>query len=382
MKPAAYITTSAQLLDLCAALRDQPWVALDTEFLREKTYWPRLCLIQLATPDIVACIDTLALVDLSPLLEVIYEPQRTVILHAASQDIEILNRLYGTPPPSLFDTQIAAAFLGYGDQIGYASLIQTLLGVQLDKSATRTNWEARPLSQAQLSYAANDVRYLGEAYPRMLAELTRKGRLHWVQEEFARLSDPQTYGIDPEHMWTRIKGHARLQPRQLAALRALAAWREREAIDQDRPRRHILGDTPLLALAQGLPKTRQELKRLRGLAAGQTDRWGALWLEQIKQALELPPEAWPTARIRPATTPETEAATELMMALVHHSARYHSISPSVITTRAMLQGLLSGQTDSPLLQGWRAEIVGDRLSKLVHGQLSIGLDEGRLRVYE
>jgi ribonuclease D len=229
-----YIDTSAALTVVCAQLRGNPWLILDTEFLREKTYYPKLCLLQVATPDLIACIDPLALEDLTPLLDVIYDEGIMKVLHAARQDMEIFFHLRNALPAPVFDTQIAALLLGYPDQIGYGNLVKETLGIELDKLHSRTDWSRRPLSDEQIRYAAEDVFYLAQVYRHLVEKLTGLGRLDWLSEDFARLTQVELYSNDPEQAWLKVRGSNRLRGPSLAVLQALAQWRETVARDRTR----------------------------------------------------------------------------------------------------------------------------------------------------
>ena len=233
----SYIETPADLSALCEQLKRSDWLTLDTEFIREETYYPQLCLIQVATDDVVACIDPLAIDDLSPLMEVFYDPAITKVLHSARQDLEIFQNLRGRPPENIFDTQIAATLLGQGDQIGYGNLAKAMLGVELDKAHSRTDWAKRPLSPEQLDYAADDVRYLRDIYKQQIQQLQEMGRLQWLDEDFAQLSNPALYEPPIADAWKRLKGLNRLKGVQLAIVRELAQWREELAKERNLPRR-------------------------------------------------------------------------------------------------------------------------------------------------
>lgn len=288
-----YIDTPEALAALGAALAGSPWIALDTEFVRERTYYPQLALIQVADHRRVTCIDPLALESLEPLLAVLYDPEVTKVLHSARQDLEIFFHLRQAPPCPVFDTQRAAALLGQGEHIGYADLVKQLLGVELDKSQTRTDWHRRPLDPAQLAYAADDVRYLREVYQHQRAALEAAGLLERLAADCASLCDPRHYCLRPEDAWRRVKGHRQLRGVQLAVLRALAAWREEQAVATDRPRRWIVGDDVLLTLARRLPEDRPRLRAVPGLAAATLKRYGDTLLELIAAARREPAEDWP-----------------------------------------------------------------------------------------
>lgn len=374
-----FIDTPAGLESLCAQLQASEWFALDTEFLRERTYYPRLCLLQVATPAVVACIDPLALASLEPLLEVIYDTRITKVLHAAYQDLEICHQLRGTPPQSIFDTQIAASLLGLGEQIGYANLVQQVLGVQLAKAHSRSDWCLRPLDAAQIRYAADDVRYLSLLYPRLMTMLTDKDRLDWLNDDFQRLCNAENYQPDAQNAWQRIGGAHMLAPRQLNLLRALAAWREQEAANRDLPRKWVLTDQLLLDLARLAPRDSGALTRMR-FQKGQLGRHGAATLDVISKALLEPESTWPEPLARRLLTPEQEATVDMLMALTRRQGALHEVSPAAIATRSVLERLVLGDTDVPVLHGWRAQIAGRVLQEMLSGELRIGVLDGALRI--
>jgi ribonuclease D len=293
MNDVLYLIDQPALVEFCAGLRGASWLALDTEFIREQTYYPQLCLIQVASIDQIACIDPLALPSLDPLLEVLYDPTVTKVLHAAYQDLEIFYYLHGAVPTPIFDTQLAASVLGYGNQVGYANLAQRMLGVELEKTHTRADWRRRPLPSAWLAYAADDVRHLQEIYLRQQVMLTERGGMEALAEDFTALADPVRYQPQPQEAWRRIREHQRLRGVQRAILRALAAWREEQAIRNDRPRRWILHDGPLLELARRMPDDWDGLAQIHGLPPATLRRHGSELLERIAAARAEPPEQWP-----------------------------------------------------------------------------------------
>ncbi len=293
MNDVLYLVDQPALVEFCTGLRGESWLALDTEFIREQTYYPQLCLIQVASTDQIACIDPLALPSLDPLLEVLYDPTVTKVLHAAYQDLEIFYYLRGAVPMPIFDTQLAASVLGYGNQVGYANLVQKMLGVELEKTHTRADWRRRPLPSAWLAYAADDVRHLQEIYLRQQVMLTERGGMEALAEDFTALADPVRYQPQPQEAWRRIREHQRLRGVQRAVLRALAAWREEQAIRNDRPRRWILHDGPLLELARRMPDDVDGLARIHELPPATLRRHGSELLERIAAARAEPPEQWP-----------------------------------------------------------------------------------------
>ncbi|MGH8503860.1 MAG: ribonuclease D [Gammaproteobacteria bacterium] len=377
-----FIDTPQGLTSFCTRLQSAEWIALDTEFIRERTYYPRLCLVQIATPTLVACVDPLTLDTLAPLMEVIYDTRITKVLHAAHQDLEILHQLRGEPPRPVFDTQIAASLLGFGEQTGYASLVQQMLGVQLAKTHTRSDWCMRPLTAAQIHYAADDVRYLSMVYPRLKDMLTHKNRLDWLTDDFERLQRAETFETDAAQAWRRIGGIQKLSPSQLNILRALAAWREQEAASRDKPRKWILPDPALVDLARQAPRNQAALARMRGLQPHQVQRYGAALVETIAKALQEPETSWPTPPPRLSLTPAQDAMVDVLMALVRMQAALYEVSPAALAARSALERLVTGDTDVPVLQGWRARLVGRTLQKMLAGELRIGLASTGLTIEE
>ena len=278
-----WIATSTELATLCERLQGSEWIALDTEFMRERTYFPQLCLVQLATPDLVACVDPLAVPDLNPLLDVFADTGITKVFHAARQDLEIFFNLTQNVPTPIFDTQLAASFAGYPDQIGYGTLVESLLGVRLEKGHTRTDWSRRPLPEGAVRYAVDDVHYLRDVYLKLREELTRRGRLDWLQRERSTLENPDTYRSDPAQAWKRLRGAHRLKPRQLGLARALAEWREQLAITENLPRQWVLKDDLLTDIARRQPASVEALGQLRGMTAGSLQKYGAALLELIRE---------------------------------------------------------------------------------------------------
>ena len=375
---ALYIDTPNQLAALCEQLRRHDWLTLDTEFLREKTYRPRLCLLQVANPEVIACIDPLAFDDISPLLEVLYDRSITKVLHAAHQDLEIFFEMRGALPAPVFDTQIAATLLGHGDQIGYGNLVKAELGIELDKAHTRTDWCHRPLDTAQLDYAADDVRHLRDIYLNQHKQLAELGREQWLQADFDELVDPARYSNPPQSAWLRVKGGNRLRGVQLAVLQSLAAWRETQAQQSNRPRRWILKDEVLLDLARQMPADEGRLRRIRGLEDGNVQRHGEKLLKLIAAAKQLPKEQWPTLEEGRRLLPEQEPLVDMLMALLRERCQQQRISPSAVAGRRELERLVLGETDIALLHGWRAAIAGQDLQAMLRGELVLRVDDGRL----
>lgn len=376
-----YVDTTRQLIDLCERLRGSTWLALDTEFMREKTYYAQFCLLQVATEELVACVDPLALKDINPLLELIYDPSIVKVMHSARQDLEILYDLRGDLPRPLFDTQIAATLLGYGDQVGYGGLVQSMLGVELDKSHTRTDWSQRPLDAKQLRYAADDVRYLVQIYLQQRVQLEQRGRLTWLEDDFAELTDSRKYANLAEGAWRRVRQTNTLRGAQLAVLRALAAWRETRARAANKPRKWIMSDDNLLELVRHMPVAIDKLSSLRGFDAQLIKRHGEDILAVIRGSKALPKEQWPEIEPQLRLDARQEALVDALMAVVRVRGLENGVSPSILTTRKELEQLVLGYKDSPILHGWRGALVGHELMAVLQGRLSLYVDKGDLRLY-
>lgn len=356
------VTTSAELLDALARLDSADFVALDTEFMRESTYFPKLCLIQAAVPDAVAVLDPLTLPDLAPLWQFLGNRQRTKVLHAARQDLEVFataTRDLPVPGP-IFDTQIAAALLGYPAQIGYGSLVAERLGRTLAKGHTRTDWTRRPLSPEQLQYAEDDVRYLAPLYLDLLAALQAAQRLDWLYEETRELEQLDLHRTDPDAAWRRLKGLDRMQPQQRATAKLLAQWREAAAIKHDKPRGWILADDALREIADRLPTTIADLEAIRTLPPGVVRRRGEELLTLIERGRgDAANEA--AASNPPRPQPQQLALVTKLMNLARETAQHAKINAELLATRRDVEQLVFAQRTEHLLSGWRREIIGEPL---------------------
>ena len=375
-----FIDDQSGLNDLCAVLSRAPWFAIDTEFLREKTYYPKLCLLQVATPGHVACIDPLALDDMTLLLDVIFDSSITKVMHAARQDMEIFYHLRGAVPAPVFDTQVAALLLGLPDQVGYGGLVQELLGVKLHKLHSRTDWSQRPLDEAQLQYAADDVIYLAQAYQLIQEKLGESGRLDWLTDDLQALSDPALYAAHPDSAWLRVKGANKLSGDALAVLQALAAWRESKAQTLDRPRGWLLRDDVLLDIARHRPATSVSLGKIRGLHENSVRKHGDELLALVEKAAGTRPAPFPRRKLRQRLTPAQDAAVDVMQAVVRLVGEENRINPAVLANRNQLEQLLLGNTDVPVLQGWRRQLAGERLQGFLDGKLNIRMSAGELSI--
>jgi len=373
------IKTTGELAAACARLARHPFVTIDTEFLRETTYYPILCVAQMAGPEEAVVIDTLAPgLDLTPFFELMANERVLKVFHAARQDIEIIWHRAGLVPHPVFDTQVAAMVLGYGDSISYDRLVERITGDTLDKSHRFTDWRRRPLSRAQLAYAVSDVTHLRDVYLALAAELARRGRTEWMHNEMAALTSPETYRIEPERAWLRLKTRVR-KPKELAVLMEVAAWREREAQVRDVPRGRILKDEAINEIATHAPTTPERLASLRALPQGFARSKAAEGvLAAVKRALARDLGALPRLeRRRPA--PDGGATIELLKVLLRMTAEQHGVAAKVIATVEDLERIAADdEADVPALSGWRRELFGEKALALKHGRLALSLEGGRV----
>ena len=360
------IDTQSALATFCAQLRGQPWLALDTEFVRERTYYPKLCLIQVATVQELACIDPLAVDNLGPLYALLDDSMICKVLHAGRQDLEIFFHQRGQVPQPLFDTQIAAAMLGQGEQIGYAALVEALIDVRLPKSQTRTDWQQRPLSAQQLAYAVDDVYYLGQVYQQQCLKLQDLQRLDWVLEDSQALADPALYRLQPEVAWHHVKGRRKLRGVSLAVLKALAGWREQAAAAADVPKRWLIGDSLLLELARVMPASLDDLRSWSSIKRRFIRDHGADVVRVIASAREQPRVQWPVVDDRLVLNPQQEALLNALQALLRSRAAEYHLDVSVLGSRKHLQQWVTQGEPGPFAQGWRARLLGDELQQLIN----------------
>ena len=378
------ITSNAELIAFCDRLRGAPFIAVDTEFMRETTYWPKLCLIQAAGADVAAVIDPLAEgLDLAPFLDLMLDERIVKVFHAARQDVEIFNNLQAMPAP-LFDTQIAAMAAGFGEQVAYDALVRQMLKIDLDKSSRFTDWSRRPLSDAQLKYALADVTHLAKIYPKLRDRLEREGRLVWVAEEMKAMSNPAYYDMDPENAWKRLKPR-KFNARYLAAFRAAAAWRERTAQTRDQPRGRILKDEAIDEVATQLPLDADGLNRLRSVPKGFAgSRFGPDLLAALTEALR-DPEAYAPEVERPEGRGGSPpgAVIELLKVLLKARAEDAGVASKLIATVADLEKIAGDDSAKvAALQGWRRELFGEDALRLKRGELALVLDGARVQVVE
>ncbi|HHJ80594.1 MAG TPA: ribonuclease D [Candidatus Tenderia electrophaga] len=375
-----FITQTAELEQLCQQLSQSEFVTVDTEFVREQTYYPQLALIQIADQQTIACLDPRAIDDLSALKTLFSNPAVTKVFHAAGQDMEIFYLIFGELPQPLFDTQIAATVLGQGEQIGYANLVKEILGVDLDKSHSRTNWLQRPLDPKQISYAEDDVRYLSQLYPLQLKALEAQGRSDWLAEDFANLGNPARYQSDPSTAWRKIKGLNKLKGLQLAVLQKLSAWREQQAIAKDKPRRWIAADIIMLDIAKLRPKDSQALAKIRGIPANLVQRHGDKLLQCIRDAEAMPKEEWPSLPRHKRLTPAQDALVDVLSAIIKLNAQQYKITPTTLASRKELEQLVHGEHELAILSGWRRHHGGEQLLTFLQGKSQLRSQDNQLEL--
>ena len=384
MKIHPLIDTSAELAALCERLSHHPFVAVDTEFMRENTYWPELCLLQIASPDEAAAIDPLAQgLDMAPLLHLLVDNHEVLkIFHAGGQDLEIIHNMTGKVPIPLFDTQIAAMALGHGEQIGYSNLIESMLGHSLDKGARFTDWSRRPLDKRQIDYAIADVTHLATIFPKMVEKLKRNGRGAWLDEEMERLADPSSFDFPPEDAWKRLKLPGR-NAQVLGRLKAIAAWRETEARGKNLPRGRIIKDDTLGELASHPPKTQDDLGKIRGLSPGwRNNDIGARLMMAIGNARPLEADEMPTREPnRPGLTKDAALVSDLLKLLLKIRSKETGVAAKLIARSDELEALAAGvRKDLHILSGWRFEEFGRDALDLVEGRLAFATEHGKLKM--
>lgn len=375
------ITTTAALADICTRLAQHPFVTVDTEFLRETTYYPKLCLIQLASPDEAVLVDPLSPdLDLMPFFGLMANEAVVKVFHAARQDLEIVWMLGRMLPTPLFDTQVAAMVCGYGDSVGYEQLANDLAKARIDKSSRFTDWSRRPLNEAQLIYAEADVTHLRDIYLALKADLEASGREAWVAEEMAVLNSPGTYEVKPENAWLRLKGRIR-KPKELALLIELAGWREREAQARDVPRQRVLKDDALMDIVQRAPRSVEALAELRSVPNGfERSRSGAEVLAAIERGLALDPKTLPRLE-RERGRGGNGAVLDLLKVLLKAVADAERVAPKIIASSDDLEAIASDdEADIPALKGWRRDVFGEKALALKSGELGLRIVRGRVAV--
>lgn len=376
-----YIEDAASLAALAVRIASCSWIALDTEFLRERTYRPELCLLQIAAgDDTLACVDPLAMDNIDSLLEVIYDPKIIKVLHAAGQDLEIFYWLRGSVPQNLFDTQIAAPLLGFQEQIGYANLVKEVLGKELSKSHSRADWTRRPLPKDQLEYAADDVIYLSQMYPVMRDKLDALGRLSWLDQEWDDLTRPELYEKPAAEMWKKLRQIDKLKGPRLAVAQKLAEWRELTARERNMPRSWLLKDDVLLDIAKQLPDNADELSHIRGLSDGTRRHHGNAMVDIVNGARAISPERVEIPPRKTKLSVTQEAGLDVLSAVVKLHANTLDINPAILAPRKSLEDLIKGNRNTAILQGWRGKMIGEQICSILDGHQQLSFVDGVLRI--
>jgi len=373
------IATTDELATVCSRMAKHAFVTVDTEFLRETTYYPLLCVAQMASPEEAVVIDALATgIDLGPFFALMANENVTKVFHAARQDIEIVWNMAKTIPHPIVDTQVAAMVLGYGDSISYDQLVQRITGDTLDKSHRFTDWTRRPLTDAQVAYAVSDVTHLRDVYLKLAADLDKQSRSNWVEAEMDVLTSPETYRADPERAWERLKSRVR-KPKELAVLIEVAAWREREAQSRDVPRGRVIKDDVIGDIAVQAPTTIDRLGHLRSLPKGfERSRWGEQIIDAVKRGLDRDQKTLPRLdRFRPAAN--GAAIVELLKVLLRMTSERYGVAAKVIATVDDLDRIAADdKADVPAMKGWRRELFGEKALALKHGRLALAIDKGKV----
>ena len=376
------IATTRELADLCHRLAHFPYVTVDTEFLRETTFWPKLCVVQLASDDEAVAVDALAdALDLQPLFDLMADPNVVKVFHAARQDIEIFWNLAKLVPTPLFDTQVAAMVCGFGDQISYADLVQTVTKANLDKSSRFTDWTRRPLSAAQVTYAIADVTHLRDIYHFLLGKLEASNRVGWLADEMGTLTAPATYEQHPDRAWERFRNRAR-KPRDLAVLMELAGWREAEAQSRDVPRARVLKDDVMIEVALAAPQSEEALGELRAFPKGmERSRAGAEIVQAVARGLARDVKTLP--KLDRDRRNGGGATVELLKVLLRQVSESHGVAAKMIATVDDLEAIASDdRADVPALTGWRRDLFGTKALELKHGRLALTLERGKVVALE
>lgn len=375
------IATNQGLDEFCRQIADATYCAIDTEFVREKTYYPLLCLIQIATEKHMACIDPLAIADFSPLVEILRDQKILKVFHSPSQDLEILYQQFGAVPEPVFDTQLAAAVLGFSHQLSYAELVAEISGVRLEKKHTRADWSRRPLSESELDYAMDDVRYLLPVYRELRQRLEDKNRYCWIAKDLAALSEASNYRIDTANLWQRLKGVQKLKGVELQIARDLCEWREQVAQKSNRPRRWIASDDIIIDIARKKPTDQASLSSIRTLSEKSLARNGKTWLDLVTRALAVDSSQWPAPQRPKKLDAHQQALADCLMALCREIADKNNIALATLVTRKDIDNLILNRKTSRLASGWHLEVAGQQLLDFIHGQTRIGFEDGRVRSY-
>jgi ribonuclease D len=377
-----FITTTAELAALCERLGGEEFITVDTEFMREKTYYPELCLVQLAGAGDVAVVDAQAKgIDLAPLGALLATPDVVKVFHACRQDVEIFLLRFGAVPANLFDTQVAAMVAGFGDQVGYDALVSALTGGHIDKAHRFSDWSARPLTKAQVDYAAADVTHLRAVYEKLTARLRVDGRLDWVAQEMAALADPATYRVDPDRAWEKLKLRTNNR-RQLAIIQAIATWREREAQRVNIPRQRLVRDEQVPEIAALAPGDAEALSKARGISLGFAQgKSGQSLLAAIAEAKALPDDQLPRSERQRDTPRASPALVALLKVLLNAVAEQNNVAPRLVASSEDVEAMALDETaDNPALQGWRREMFGEDALRLIRGEIALSAQGKRVKI--
>ena len=370
------ITTTSELRSFCETVSTRPIITVDTEFIRERTYWPRLCLIQVAVDGHAAAIDAIAPgLDLTPLFELMLNRNILKVFHSPGQDLSVFHTVMNDVPTPIFDTQTAAMVCGFGEQPAYATLVSSLVGEQVDKASQMTDWSRRPLTNRQIEYAISDVTHLIKVYEILRDRLEQTGRSGWVEQEIASLVEPSSYVSDPDVQWKRVRIR-RPTRKALAVLREIAGWREHVAQERDRPRAWILRDDSLAEIAATQPSTMEQLERVRGITPKLAEgRDGRDILSAIEHALKMPESEWPEMQARNGTTDVSDTLVAVLQALLKIRADQNDVATGIVANRKDLELIaMDDDADVRALKGWRREVFGEDALRLKHGKLAITSD--------
>ena len=375
-----YIDSNTGLINFCASLNQESYCAIDTEFIRERTYYPELALVQIASGNRLACIDPLAITEFTPLMELLVKQDLLKVFHSPSQDLEILYQKFAEVPSPVFDTQLAAAVLGYNHQVSYADLVRQITGIKLDKKHTRANWLRRPLTAEELDYAMDDVRYLVAVYENLKQKLESTRRSSWIEKDLQALSEAKNYQVDKAQLWKRLKGVSKLKGEKLQIASDLCQWREDLAQRKNKPRRWIAKDDALVEIARQKPEDVEALMRIPELSDKTAKRYGDELLAVIVRAAQVEPTQWPQHDKFKSMSKEQLALGDCLMALCRKIADQNQIALATLATRKDIDNLILNQKNSRLAQGWRFSMAGEQLLEFIHGQSAISVDNETLKL--
>lgn len=373
-----FIESDDELVSFCQQLASESYCAVDTEFVREKTYYPLLSLIQIAGEQNMACIDPFAINDFEPLRQLFQKPELLKVFHSPSQDLEILFQLFGEVPSPVFDTQLAAAVLGFQHQISYADLVFEVTGTRLEKKHTRADWSKRPLSKDEIDYAMDDVRYLMPVYRHIKQELESKNRSSWIEKDLEAMSLSSTYEVDVSSQWQRLKGIQKLKGVQLQIARQLCQWRELRAQQKDRPRRWIAADDWIIEISRKKPTNLEDLALVREISAKVVEHQGPILIDIVKESLQSKASEWPEALKPNSLTLHQQALGDCLMGFCRVIADDNNIALATFATRKDIDNLITNRKTSRLAQGWRFNMAGEQLLSFIYGQSKLAVVDGRV----